>query len=71
MSYICYVIIVAFCKLNCAVRGDSGCDTCKDGYVDEPECCDCDTEGNSTHAYYRTDTGECKRKLHILIKKLV
>ena len=56
------MITVAFCKLNCAVRGDNGCDTCKAGYVDEPECCDCDTQGNSTHAYYRTDSDECKRK---------
>ena len=53
---------VAFCKQNCAVRGERGCDRCQVGYVSEPECCDCDTTGNETHAFYRAADGRCLRK---------
>ena len=54
---------VAFCKLNCDERGEKGCDSCIVGYVSVPECCDCDTIGNETHAFYRTPDGKCLRKL--------
>ena len=33
---------VAFCKKNCASIGDMGCDTCKPGFITEPECCQCE-----------------------------
>jgi hypothetical protein len=33
------IIILAFCKNNCAVTGSSGCSTCKTGFITEPECC--------------------------------
>ena len=33
------IIILAFCKNNCAVTGSSGCTTCKTGFITEPECC--------------------------------
>ena len=58
--------ILAFCKQNCVVIGERGCDECNVGYVDKPECCDCDTTGNATHAFYRTTTGECKRKFWVI-----
>ena len=32
---------IAFCKSNCAVIGSSGCTTCKDGFMREPDCCEC------------------------------
>ena len=32
----------AFCKKNCAKIGDMGCDTCKPGFITEPECCQCE-----------------------------
>ena len=56
------LIYIAFCKSNCAAIGNNGCDRCDVGYVAEPECCDCDTTGNDTHAFYKTSTGECKRE---------
>ena len=46
---------VAFCKLNCAVIGSSGCTTCKDGFMREPECCRCEsgrTEVNGVCSKY-------------------
>ena len=46
---------VAFCKLNCAVIGSSGCTTCKDGFMREPECCQCEpgrTEVNGVCSKY-------------------
>ena len=55
--------LVAFCKQNCAVRGDRGCDSCQVGYISEPKCCNCDTIGNETHAFYKTPDGKCLRKL--------
>ena len=33
---------------------------CKEGYLPE-DCCNCDTTGNATHAFYE-DNGECIRK---------
>ena len=67
MKYWCgfnpFLFFIAFCKQNCAVIGERGCDSCKVGYVSAPVCCDCDTIGNETHAFYRTPDGKCLRKL--------
>ena len=62
-----YDITLAFCKNNCAETGSSGCITCKTGYISEPECCECDTTGNATHAFYKTPSEECKRKCNTFL----
>ena len=51
------------------MRGDRGCTVCNVGYVSEPECCDCDTIGNESHAFYRTSDGRCLRKLCLIVNK--
>ena len=61
------LFILAFCKQNCAETGERGCDSCKIGYVSEPECCDCDTIGNETHAFYRTTDGKCLCKSYLFL----
>ena len=38
--------------------------SCKEGALPE-DCCECDTTGNATHAFYKTQSGECKRKFSI------
>ena len=35
--------------------------TCAEGAL-APDCCECDTTGNATHAFYKTPSGECKRE---------
>lgn len=32
--------------------------TCKEGYS-APECCECDRNGNDTHAFYEGPDGKC------------
>ena len=34
--------VAAFCKNNCATRGNSGCLACKPGFITAPECCQCE-----------------------------
>lgn len=45
------------CNINLADDGIG----CKEGSL-LLDCCECDTEGNETHAFYKTKSGECKRK---------
>ena len=40
--------------------------TCAEGAL-EPDCCECDTTGNETHAFYKTPSGECKREYTMYI----
>ena len=35
--------------------------TCAEGAL-EPDCCECDTTGNATHAFYKNENDECIRK---------
>ena len=35
--------------------------TCAEGAL-EPDCCECDTIGNATHAFYKNENDECIRK---------
>ena len=35
--------------------------TCAEGTL-EPDCCECDTTGNATHAFYKNENDECLRK---------
>ena len=59
------MLYIAFCRRNCRsfIPRGSGCATCNPGYISPPECCDCDTVGNATHAFYKTPTNECLRML--------
>ena len=43
--------------------------SCKEGTSGE-DCCECDTTGNKTHAFYKTPGGECKRKslIHCMLE---
>ena len=60
-----YLCIIAFCRDNCLLlrlNNLGGCLTCLAGFTGAPECCECDTTGNATYAFYKTPNGECKRE---------
>ena len=51
-----------FNYIGCAGNVIDDIGTCADGYI-EVDCCDCDTTGNDTVAFYKDDQGKCRRKL--------
>jgi hypothetical protein len=56
MSCILSYYYIIECRTNLKPDG-----TCAEGAL-APDCCECDTTGNATHAFYKNENDECIRK---------
>ena len=54
------ILILLYLCAEC-ITNQKANGTCQEGAL-EPDCCECDTIGNATHAFYKTRCGDCLRE---------
>ena len=52
------ILFAPYTECNANLNPDG---TCAEGAL-EPDCCECDTDRNAIHTFYKTASGECIRK---------